>query len=272
MKIWIVPLLGVALLAVALAPDAAACAPCPIEERGNLSRPGTHIEATLETTLLSRDFEDASFEEVVLSLGESIEMGIVLDGRLYRHLDPADLRVTFKINEISLKDALDLLTGMHGLSWKYSCGAIVVSTGRLLERYPNEPPGLHSGSPDSAVALHQRLANNFVPGIQMEKKEMFDVLEYLQERFPVDIVMNPMAWGQLAPGTTVSLRLGRVTFWEALVHVCNQTGTWYQIREGIVCLIPSKRPGVTDRECFSCGERKQEGARYCSACGMSLRD
>lgn len=80
----------------------------------------------LETFRISMDFKDASLEDVIDFLREITRLNFLIDKRVYEQVSEADLRVTFKVDNLPLKSALKLILQMRNLSLLYREGVLVI--------------------------------------------------------------------------------------------------------------------------------------------------
>lgn len=82
----------------------------------------------LENTKISLDFKDATLEEVVDFLHEVTKLNFVMSKGVREKSQGEEIRVSIKVNELSLKSALKLMLEMNDLVMTWSDGVLLIQT------------------------------------------------------------------------------------------------------------------------------------------------
>ena len=82
----------------------------------------------LETTLLTMDFEQAPFEDVVEYIRQATSINVVVDPAVYRERSEEELRVGLQVRDLPAKNALQLILDTAHLSWDIDSGVLLVTT------------------------------------------------------------------------------------------------------------------------------------------------
>ncbi len=96
-----------------------ATAQLPAEHREILNKLENQVVGSLE-------FEKHPLAEVIEFLRDNFDLNMMIDPELTRNVAEDELRVTLKVNNLSLKDALDLILSMTNLGYEIQEGVIVI--------------------------------------------------------------------------------------------------------------------------------------------------
>ncbi len=107
----------------------------PLEKKkvSSVASQKAEILNKLETLKISMDFKDATLQDVIDFLREMTRMNFLIDKRVYEQVSEQELRVTFKVDDLSLKAALKLILQMRGLSLLYRDGVLIVVPKAVVE-------------------------------------------------------------------------------------------------------------------------------------------
>ncbi|MHC5038572.1 MAG: tetratricopeptide repeat protein [Planctomycetota bacterium] len=86
------------------------------------------ILATLQDEKISLDFRDASLADVVAFIRAARNVNIVVDPQVLHHFEDEGRKVNIQVNDLNLKEGLNLLMQLLGLDWTIHKKVIFIST------------------------------------------------------------------------------------------------------------------------------------------------
>jgi hypothetical protein len=92
------------------------------------------VMARLDNMTVSIDFRSDTLEDVITFLRDYSDLNFVIDPSVYKDRDPNQLRITIRLRNIKLRNALSLMLSMHNLAAVYDKGVIMILPKEQLER------------------------------------------------------------------------------------------------------------------------------------------
>ena len=177
----------------------------------------------------------APLERLLLDLCVEASFPIVLDPAVHDRLEEEG-RISIKIEDLKLRDALDILTALQQLSWKYSCGIVVVTAEEFLERFPDEPIGAPEGADESIQELYSMLSVYRMPVFDMEEVPFSEVVEFFAMNYNLEIVVGRLVHEIPPARRKVSLQMQDVTVAEALTLTTGLVGATWNVKSGAISI------------------------------------
>lgn len=110
--------LAVLFLAL-LAPAAAAQSRLTEDERQMLHQ--------LETYLITMDFQEAPFEDVIEYIRQTTAINMVIDPGIYQERTPDEMKVSLKVSKLPVLNALKLLLEVNRLDYVFKNGVFLIT-------------------------------------------------------------------------------------------------------------------------------------------------
>lgn len=187
----------------------------------------------------SYEFVDTPFDDVIAFLRSVHGRSFVVDARVLDDVD-GEITVTFKADNVTLKEALGTICGDLGLAYALENGAVFISTKEKIEAaYPSRMKFYWKRGPTSTLYMRHgpSQADNLsgalttVVDVDFVNADRRRALEFFRDTFRFELVIDrterPIPAGRLR-----ALRLKHVTFEHALSQVCERLGLGYTVRDG----------------------------------------
>ncbi|MCO5166058.1 MAG: hypothetical protein M9894_06785 [Planctomycetes bacterium] len=219
------------------------------KDLGDPPRPGNGPAAQAAAgRRLSLELSGTPLAEVLDFLGEVTSLDVVVAADAQRRVDDAAVRL--RLRDVSLGQALTLVTHLHGLTWRAEGGSLQVERRRPRERVvaPAVP-----GGPLSKQEVEARLAAPVT--LRVDDGTLFDLAAQVEARSGLRVRLENAGKDDI-----VSLHLEGVPLREALDIVCDVQGARWTVEEGGVLVLQ-----VLTR-CETCGEPRGN-VSPCPACG-----
>ncbi len=91
------------------------------------------IMSKLRSMKVSLDFRETPLQDVIDFIREMTGINFVIDQKIYEEVEPANLTITIKVDDLELRSALKLMLQMRGLTAVYRDGVLLIVTKKSQE-------------------------------------------------------------------------------------------------------------------------------------------
>ncbi|MHC5038628.1 MAG: STN domain-containing protein [Planctomycetota bacterium] len=196
--------------------------PTPRSQAGESHPPPPEMETPAERIQkalarnLSVDFMDERFQDGLTFLSKATGINMIIDPKIFDLKSEDELMIQLKVDEISLREILNLITNLKELEWAVIHDVIYCSRGEDLKHFKTRwwIEDAAGGEGATVKPLLQNLRSKRIP-LLFNDTPFLDALEFLGELTDVKFLCTQGARATLA-GKTLTLRVKKLCAEKAL--------------------------------------------------------